>query len=262
VVLCYLARMPLTMDSRKAYSAAFYRSIAAESLQAAECIAPLLAPLNVQSVVDFGCGSGTWLHTFRRLGVGAVRGLDQFDPAGVELLIGRDEYQRVDLAREVRLAREYDLAICLEVGEHIAPDASATLVANLVRASRRVLFSAATPGQGGVEHINERPLADWLRLFAGHGYVASDFVRAAIAERKLRVEPWYRYNTLFFLREAELAAAPEIVARHRVNDAAGLSARVALGWRLRSALVAALPVPAVTFLANCKHSLRDSWTRS
>jgi SAM-dependent methyltransferase len=238
------------------YNRAFYRSIAAKSLRAAQAIAPLLAPLGIRSVVDFGCGSGTWLRAFRAGGAQAVHGIDQFDPAGVEMLIAPDESRRADLTGELHLERRYDLAVSLEVGEHIAPQASRTLVGNLVRASDRVLFSAATPGQGGVDHVNERPLADWVALFAEHGYAASDFVRAGIAEKRLEVEPWYRYNTLFFYREAEAASLPPVVAAHRVRDARELGARVGLAWRLRSALLSLLPVPAITFLATCKHNVR------
>ena len=238
------------------YTRAFYQSIAAKSLRAAEAIAPLLAPLQVRSVADFGCGSGTWLRAFRAGGAEVVRGIDQFDPAGVEMLIAPDEYRRADLTGEIDLGRRYDLAVSLEVGEHIPPQASRTLVANLVRASGRILFSAATPGQGGVDHVNERPLADWVALFAEHGYAASDFVRAGIAEQRLEVEPWYRYNTLFFFRESEAASLPPLVLEHRVRDPRALDARVSLAWRLRSALLSLLPVPAITFLATCKHNVR------
>jgi SAM-dependent methyltransferase len=235
------------------YGAAFYRSIAPESLRAAERIAPLLAPLRVASVVDFGCGTGAWLRAFRAQGAAIVHGIDQFDPRGVELAIRPEEYQRADLTGELRLPREYDLAISLEVGEHIPPAASRTLVRNLAGASRRVLFSAATPGQGGVHHVNERPLAEWAALFAECGYVASDFVRALIAERGIRVEPWYRFNTLFFYRDVDV---PPVVAQHVVRDPRELGRHVTPGWRLRSALMRLLPVSAVTFLANCKHRVR------
>ena len=239
-----------------AYSRAFYRSIAAKSLRAAQAIAPLLGPLRIDSVVDFGCGSGTWLRAFRENGAAIVHGIDQFDSAGVELLIDADEYQRADLTQELHLPRRYDLAVSLEVGEHVAPQASRTLVANLARASDQVLFSAATPGQGGVDHVNERPLADWVAMFAEHGYAASDFVRAAIAGQRLEVEPWYRFNTLFFFRDSKAGALPAMVARHAIRDPRQLKRGVALAWRLRSALLSPLPVPAVTFLANCKHNLR------
>ncbi|MDP6884692.1 MAG: hypothetical protein QF830_11185, partial [Rhodospirillales bacterium] len=42
----------------------------------------------------------------------------------------------------------------LEVAEHLPPDAAETFVATLVAHGRLVLFSAAPPGQGGLNHVN------------------------------------------------------------------------------------------------------------
>ena len=240
------------------FSRAFYRSIITGSSRAAQSIAPLVnRALEARSVVDFGCGTGAWLKAFRENGADTVLGLDQFDPSGMQLLMAAQEYRRVDLTRELQLPRSYDLAICLEVGEHLPAAASRILVRNLVRASGRIVFSAATPGQGGVGHINERPLWDWVELFAEEGYAASDFIRAAIAAEGLEAEPWYRYNTLFFFRRSEVATLPAQVAAHAVARPAELARFVPLSWRLRSALLCLLPVPATTFLANCKHNVKS-----
>ena len=247
------------MHSANRFSRAFYRSISPRSLRAAESIAPLLNRyLAATSVVDFGCGTGTWLKAFRANGALSLLGLDQLDPSQAELAIRPEEYRRVDLTRDLPLERSYDLALCLEVGEHLPPAASRTLVRNLVRASRRVVFSAATPGQGGVDHVNERPLEHWVALFADEGYAASDFIRAALAaEKAISAEPWYRYNTLFFFHPADGPALPAYVLQHLVADPGRLSACVPFFWRLRCALVGLLPVPAATFLANCKHNLNS-----
>lgn len=246
------------MQSENRFSRAFYRSIAAGSSRAAQGIAPLIHHyLHPQSVVDFGCGTGSWLQAFRASGIETLLGLDQFDAAKVELAIRPEEYRRVDLTREIPLPRRYDLALCLEVGEHLPAQASRTLVGNLVSAANRVAFSAAIPGQGGVNHINERPLRDWLELFAEHGYVASDFIRVAISERRLAAEPWYRYNTLFFFHPSEAASLPPYVLEHRVRSPADLAKNVALWWRLRAALLSLLPLAAATFLANCKHNVKS-----
>jgi SAM-dependent methyltransferase len=245
------------MQSANRFGGAFYRSIAAGSSRAAEAIAPLVnGLLPARSVVDFGCGTGAWLRAFRRCGAVSVLGLDQFEPTDVALLIERDEYQRADLAQDIRLVRRFDLALSLEVGEHLPRPASPTLVANLVNASDRILFSAATPGQGGVHHINERPLWDWVELFAERGYAASDFVRPLIARHRLKVEPWYRYNTLFFFRRSAAASLPAAVTDCVVSRAEELARPVPVAWRLRGALLSLLPRPAVTLLASGKHRVR------
>jgi len=58
-----------------------------------------------------------------------------------------------------------DLALCLEVGEHLPPELGNRLVRLLSELSPTVVFSAASPGQGGIGHINEQPKEYWLTRF-------------------------------------------------------------------------------------------------
>lgn len=251
------------MPSASSFSGAFYRSITAGAAKAAASIAPLVQRcIGAKSVVDFGCGTGAWLEAFRACGSKEVLGLDQFDPAGVALRIAPGEYRRVDLTLPVAVGARFDLALCLEVGEHLPPASSQTLVRNLVAAADCVVFSAAVPGQGGVGHFNERPIAEWVKMFADEGYSASDFVRAEIAERRLPAEPWYRYNTLFFYRSSLAAAQPACVREHELTDPSRIPERAAAWWRARCALVGLLPVGAATALANLKHNVRSTLGRT
>jgi hypothetical protein len=64
----------------------------------------------------------------------------------------------------------YDLAVSLEVAEHLPPALGDELVATCVKSAPHVLFSAAPPGQGGQGHVNEQPKAYWIERFARHGY--------------------------------------------------------------------------------------------
>ena len=220
-------------------------------------MAPLIQGcVGAKSVVDFGCGSGTWLEAFRACGAQTVLGLDQFDPDSVDLRIDPREYRKADLTRPVELGARFDLALCLEVAEHLPPEASLALVRNLARAAERIVFSAAVPGQGGVGHFNEKPMADWVRIFAQEGYAASDFIRLALASTRAEAEPWYRFNTLFFYRASRRSVQPSCVTDHDVSDPDALYANVASWWRLRCALIGLLPVTAATALANAKHNLR------
>ena len=78
----------------------------------------------------------------------------------------------------------YDLALCIEVAEHLQPEYAETLVDNVTRSARVVFWSAAHPGQGGTCHYNEQPPEYWEALFAARGFVhhrlESD-IRQAIA---------------------------------------------------------------------------------
>jgi hypothetical protein len=69
------------------------------------------------------------------------------------------------------------------------------------------LFSAAIPGQGGTEHINEQPPRYWERQFERHGFHPVDAIRPIIW-RDRRVEPWYRQNIFLYASAQAIAASP------------------------------------------------------
>jgi hypothetical protein len=91
----------------------------------------------------------------------------------------------------------YDLAVCLEVAEHLPESSAADLVRALTAFAPVVLFSAAVPGQGGVGHINEQWPAYWKGLFEQHGFYRRDPIRPRIWTNE-RVHWWYRQNIFLF----------------------------------------------------------------
>jgi SAM-dependent methyltransferase len=146
----------------------------------------------VRSVLDIGCGQGEWLVSARQLGIEDVFGVDGHS-AGPSLRIPRSAYLHHDLNLPLDLARHFDLALCLEVGEHLRPEAAESLVSTIVAHSDLCLFSAACPGQPGQRHINCQWPAYWQRLFNDRGFVCVDDLRWAIWS-DASIEPWYRQN--------------------------------------------------------------------
>ena len=63
------------------------------------------------------------------------------------------------------LERKFDLAISLEVAEHLKSSSSEDFVQSLTTLAPMILFSAAIPHQGGLHHINEQWLEYWGDLF-------------------------------------------------------------------------------------------------
>jgi hypothetical protein len=106
------------------------------------------------------------------------------------------------------LERTFDLALCLEVAEHLPADAAPLLVQSLTALAPVVVFSAAIPGQGGDGHINERWPSFWSRYFAAHGYVCFTGLRHRLWPADA-VEFWYRQNMLCFVAESR----PDLVDR-------------------------------------------------
>jgi hypothetical protein len=149
-----------------------------------------------KSVVDFGCGRGDWLVVARELHAKDILGIDSYAIDGAPLLVPSIY---MDITKPVVLDKLYDVAICLEVAEHIDKQYASTLIESLVHAAPVVLFSAAVPGQGGIHHVNEQPPSYWHALFQCHDYECYDF-RSHIWD-EVRVEPWYRMNCLLYIKK-------------------------------------------------------------
>jgi SAM-dependent methyltransferase len=210
------------------YTDRFFARQRDRSRESASIVLPaILGAARPRSVVDVGCGVGTWLAT---TGVDDVIGLDGawVDPASLE--IDPSCFRAVDLDRPLSLDRTFDLAICMETAEHLRPERSQGLVADLVRLAPVVLFSAAIPGQQGTRHINERWPDFWAGLFAAHGYRCLDAIRWTHWDDP-RVEYWYAQNAFLYIREGhpslELPARGEIPFRvvHPDNLARRLNPR-------------------------------------
>jgi SAM-dependent methyltransferase len=188
------------------YDHRFFATHRAGSRSSADAILrPLLDALHPSSVVDVGCGIGTWLAAVRAAGVEDVVGVDGpwVGPAALE--IPAELFTVADLDRPLALARSFDLALCMETAEHLPPARAAGLVADLVRLAPVVLFSAAIPGQGGARHLNEQWPEFWAELFASHRYRLVDAVRLRHWDDD-RVEPWYAQNAFVYVGEGQAVA--------------------------------------------------------
>jgi SAM-dependent methyltransferase len=190
------------------YNRAFYRRHVADSAQSADVIVPIvLEAVRPRQVVDVGCGVGAWLAAFRDRGVDRILGLDGDHVPRDRLMISADDFRSFDLAKPVGLDQRFDLAISLEVAEHLPEASAADFVASLTRLSDIVLFSAAIPGQGGDGHVNEQWQSYWAALFATHGYRPIDCIRPRVW-RDPRVQWWYMQNILLYVSADALERAP------------------------------------------------------
>jgi Methyltransferase domain len=152
----------------------------------------------IDSAVDVGCGVGTWLAVLREKGVSTVRGVDGNWVDRELLVIPKSSFSQIDLGSAmVKLPRRYDLAISLEVAEHLNSNRAAEFVTALTDLSDLVLFSAAIPSQGGANHVNEQWPQYWVELFGARDYVPHDFIRPRIWNDD-KIPFWYRQNILLF----------------------------------------------------------------
>lgn len=178
----------------------FNHNIRAYNTKAAEIIVPfIMKEFNPSSVIDIGCGIGTWLSVFKKYGITDFLGVDgdYVDRKLLTKYVGESDFYPFDLKNELNLNRNFDLVISLEVAEHIEPKFANNFVKTLINHSEIIVFSAAIPYQIGENHVNEQWPSYWIEKFEKHGYFAHDILRPMIWKNQ-NIEYWYRQNIIIF----------------------------------------------------------------
>lgn len=200
------------------YGSAYF-SAQKETLRSARAVVPRIAEMvQPRSVVDVGCGIGVWLSGFVELGVTDIIGVDGAYVPRDLLVIPQDRFRAADLTQPLQLGRTFDVALSLEVAEHLPGEVAGAFVASLTSLAPVVIFSAAIPIQGGRGHVNEQWQTYWARLFGEQGFVAVDAIRPEIWTCR-DVDWWYRQNTIVYVREERLASYKLLAeARQRTDE--------------------------------------------
>jgi SAM-dependent methyltransferase len=238
------------------YQDEFFEWVDRSAARSAEAFIPLVAGLLAPaSVLDVGCGRGTWLKAWiEQPSVQRVRGIDGDYVDRSKLAIPQEAFSVVDLESDFSLGEGFDLVQCLEVAEHLSPMAGPKLVASLARHGTVVLFSAASPGQGGEFHINEREPEYWRSLFIGHDYQMYDSIRPRIAGSR-SIDPWYRYNSFVFCRPE--TASRLGIAADLIPASSDVTRYEPWAWRVRKQLLKRLSPEVVTWLSRAKYQITN-----
>jgi len=164
-----------------------------------------------QSVVDVGCGLGGWLATWQKIcGENVyIYGMDGDYVDRSQMFIDEKFFHPTNLEERITLKRRFDLAMNLEVAEHLSPERADSFVEDLTKLSDVILFGAAIPVQGGTNHINEQWQSYWAEKFLRLGYVAIDCVRPKVWSCN-EVSRHYRQNVLVYVKSTELYRYPEL----------------------------------------------------
>lgn len=188
------------------YSKNFYQSVSRRAIVPAQISAQVIAgSIEPNSVIDIGSGQGVWLRTisavFPSLTKAVAMDLQSHQSTFFDDLQSAStnfEFVQVDFEESRRLPGEnFDLAICLEVLEHLTPQTAIEVAEDIGRKCSFVIFSAAILGQGGTGHINERKFEYWMGLMRKQGFVALDVFRPALRASE-DVPSYYKQNMMLF----------------------------------------------------------------
>lgn len=238
--------------SAYAYDASFFDYTSRVSLASARKVVDVVTRvLPVRSVLDAGCAQGVWLSVWRDRGVDDYAGLDGDYVDRARMHVDPARFTAHDLAEPFDLGRRFDLAESLEVAEHLPASRAEGFVDDLTRHADAVLFSAAPPGQGGENHVHERPYAYWRDLFEARGYALYDCVRPLVRDDP-EVAPWYRHNVFLFVHERLAKSLPAYVQLYRVPPGAPIVDVSAPLYKARKEVIRRLPYWATQLLAKAK----------
>jgi len=199
------------MNDNGLYSPEWFKKQKMGSSTSAEIIVPIVMDfISPKSVVDVGCGVGTWLESFTKKGVNDVLGIDGSWIDESQLRIPKKLFKMTDISKPFATGRKADLAISLEVGEHLADSSAQGLVKSLTDTAPVVLFSAAIPSQPGTGHVNGQWPEYWAAHFKKYGYMPIDCIRRRVWTNP-NVEYWYAQNAIMYVRESGLSAYPKLV---------------------------------------------------
>lgn len=182
----------------------FDRDVEGPAVRSAGRIAhSILNEFRVTRVIDVGCGTGALLEVLRDMGC-EVFGLEYADAALKYCHARRLDVAKFDLERNIfNDNRTFDVAVSMEVAEHLPEMAADRYVDLLTRLSPIIVFTAAPPGQGGTDHVNEQLPSYWINKFRQRGFEHTEEISERWRETWKAtgdVQSFYRQNLMIFRR--------------------------------------------------------------
>ena len=190
-------RLPKVWDREfeaETYDRAYYEDSAKYYDRAIPAFADWLRTFEPQSITDLGCGTGAFIQPF--VGEIPVMGVDIAKDAGYKLPAAA--FRQADLTVPQDWGFTTDLAMSLEVYEHIMPQHDRQFLDNLVGLQPRVIvLGCAKPGQIGRHHYNCQTPEAVREKVEAYGYRADpEAVVPLLTMRYLAT--FYRRNTQVF----------------------------------------------------------------
>ena len=185
--------------SGELYGKRFYQYDKKSAASAAKILAHLWPVVAPASIIDIGCGHGIWLKQCAILGAKKLVGVDGEWVTQSQMLDERVKFVQKDLNQKIDIDEKFELAISLEVAEHLEAENSEKFINSLTRLSDTILFGAAYIGQDGTGHINTNRHSCWGELFRKLDYKVYDLIRPLFWGDG-DIHYWYRQNCFLYVR--------------------------------------------------------------
>lgn len=177
----------------------------------------IISAYNPKRIIDFGCGTGDLAKAFASQGV-VVEAIDGYSNPDFSNY-NNIRFTKVDLndieATNAYLKQfdiKFDLAISIEVAEHLNPDISLSFINWLTTSADVIIFSAAVHSQDGDGHINCRSRSDWYNMLKHNSFIIADTLRQHF-KLNHNLGLWHKLNIIDYLHK-DSAFAKKIV----IND--------------------------------------------
>ncbi len=200
------------------YDKSFFINRRALAQASAKSILKIIWPLTQpKSALDIGCATGIWLAECSNNGATTIKGVDGPWVPIDELEIDANNFQIHDLSQSTpAIEGEYDIALCIELAEHLTEESGKQLVKLLTSQAEVILFSAAIPGQGGTGHINENKQSYWHEFFSAYHFECFDVIRPHIWDDS-GVNVIYKQNMLLYVKTDSHPYQELINKGHKTN---------------------------------------------
>jgi len=189
------------------YSNEFYTYVSNGAVSTAKHVFDIYHNIfNCQSVKDVGCGDGTWLTELNNFFPESNKiGYDLPNAIKIAKKENNINFKSVDFENPTIELENTELTICLEVAEHISKINAEKLINKICETSKFIIFSAAIPGQGGFNHINENPLKYWIKLFEKNNFYCFDIFRFELSKDK-NIPFYYRNNIFLYTKKQDISS--------------------------------------------------------
>ncbi len=186
------------------YHADYYAEVDEAAVRSAGAMTEsIVTQFKPRRVVDVGCGTGALLEAFRQRGC-EVYGLE-YSEAALQFCRARKlRVEQFDLEHDsLGKPETFDVATSMEVAEHLPEKFADRYVDLLTQMSNIVVLTAAHPGQGGTDHVNEQPPSYWIAKFQARGFTHDAALSrqwGQVWKEAGNVSPWYCENLMVFQR--------------------------------------------------------------